>query len=405
MRADHLGCYGYDKPTSPTIDALCEESAVFEKAIAHASSTLPSHASILTSLLPHHHGASWENRRALPENITTLPEVVRQAGYSAAAFTGGGQLDPIFGLTQGFDPYEVLPSDALGPTARRGLEWLDSLDGDPFLLFLHTYQVHHPYDPSPDALAVFEESYDGPFPDSISVETIKAINRTDQALPASDLAHVIATYDAEILEVDRVLAGFFAELKARDLWDSSLIVLTSDHGEEFGEHGFVGWHSHTLYEELLEVPLIIKFPGGQFAGRRVDRLVRGIDIAPTILKAIGSRVPPEFSGIDLTALWSGREVPPLLAVSRLDRVDQARVSSIRDERFKLLRPFSRRQRLFDLAEDPDELWDASGNHPLEVGRLLETFEEILATREAPSATEVDPSPELRRQLEALGYIQ
>ncbi len=404
LRADHLGCYGYERATSPNVDAFCRESVVFEKAFAHAPSTLPSHASILTSLVPHHHGASWENKRALPDASTTLSEVLAEAGYSTAAFTGGGQLDPLFGLTQGFDAYEVLAADDFEATVDRTLEWLDEGGKEPFFLFLHTYQVHHPYDPAPERLAELGHEYDGPLSNAISVETIKAINASEEELGEEELAHIIATYDAEIREVDVAVGRLVAELEARGLWDEALVVFTSDHGEEFGEHGFVGWHSHSLYEELLSVPLVVKFPAGAEAGRRVDAVVRSIDIAPTVLKALGLRSPSQFSGIDLAALWSDRQVPTLPVLSRLDRVDKARVSAIREGSFKLLRPFSRKQHLFDLDEDPGELWDDSSNHPDEVGRLLRLFEELLATRETPTGTEVNPSAKLVQELRDLGYI-
>jgi arylsulfatase A-like enzyme len=405
LRPDHLGCYGYPPPTSPAIDRLCAESVVFDHASAHAPSTLPSHASILTSLLPHHHGASFENKRALPDEILTLAEVVAAAGYRTAAFTGGGQIDPIFGLGQGFEEYRVPASSDFTVTVDKGLKWLDQVGDAPFFLFLHTYQVHHPYEPAPEVLAKFESGYDGPFPDHISVETIRAINASGKPLPEADLRHIVATYDAEIREADDAFADLVEGLRGRGLWDSTVVIFTSDHGEEFAEHGYVGWHSHTLYEELLHVPLVIKLPAGREAGRRVDRLVRSIDIAPTALKAVGLRVPEQFSGIDLAALWSGREVPPLVAVSRLDRADKAKVSAIRDERFKLERLYSRRERLFDLADDPQERWDASSSFPGEVGRLLALYDGILASRPTPAQLEVDPGDDLKKSLEDLGYIQ
>lgn len=405
LRPDHLGCYGYAPPTSPAIDRFCAESVVFERASAHAPSTLPSHASMLTSLLPHHHGASFESKRALPDDILTLAEVVAAAGYRTAALTGGGQIDPLFGLGQGFEDYRVLAADDFAATVDAGLEWLDRVGASPFFLFLHSYQVHHPYDPAPEILAQFESGYEGPFPDHTSVETIRAINAAGGELPAADLRHIVATYDAEIREVDNAFATLVDGLRQRGLWDSTLVVFTSDHGEEFGEHGFVGWHSHSLYEELLRVPLVIKLPAGREAGRRVDSLVRSIDIAPTALKATGSKVPPEFSGIDLAVLWSGRQVPVLPVVSRLDRVDKAKVSAIRDERFKLERLYSRRQRLFDLEDDPQERWDASSNFTAEIGRLLELYDGAVASRPSPSELEIDPGDDLRKELEALGYIE
>jgi arylsulfatase A-like enzyme len=405
LRADHLGCYGYSRPTTPRIDAICSEGVAFEQAIAHAPSTLPSHASILTSLIPQHHRASFDNRRALPEEITTLAEVLVGQGYRTAAFTGGGQIDAVFGLGQGFEQYSVPASNDFETTVSAGLDWLDGLGGRPFFLFLHTYQVHNPYDPSPEVLSLFETDYEGELPATISVELIDGINKRSEALPAADLAHIIATYDAEIREVDTAFGRLIDTLAERGLLDSTLVVFTSDHGEEFGEHGYVGWHSHTTYEELLHVPLFFKFPAGGFSHRRIDRMVRSIDIAPTILKAIGSRVPESFSGLDLAAFLGERQVPPLVAIGRLDRADEARVSFIRDDRFKLERVGSRRQRLFDLIDDPLEQWDTSDNYPEALSRLLTTYQTLIASRATAADSEVETNEQLREQLKALGYIQ
>lgn len=404
LRPDHLGCYGYDLPTSPRLDAVCSQAVVFDQAIAHAPSTLPSHASILTSLVPQHHQASFENRRALPDEITTLAEVLAAQGYRTAAFTGGGQIDPLFGLGQGFEQYTVPAADNFEATVDAALRWLDGLGDEPFFLFLHSYQPHHPYDPAPEVLALFERGYDGPLAGAITVDQVKAINASLEPLPADDLAHVVASYDAEIREVDGAFGHLIDALDTRGLLDPSLLVFTSDHGEEFGEHGFVGWHSHTFYEELLRVPLFFKFPAGGPPAQRIDRMVRSIDIAPTVLKAVGSRVPEAFSGIDLAALLGEREVPPLVTVGRLDRRDTARVAFARDDRFKLERVLSRRQRLFDLDEDPVEAWDAAGNYPKEVSRLIAAYEAVLASRPTAEGTAIEPGDALRKELEDLGYI-
>ncbi len=164
LRADHLGCYGYPRPTSPEIDRFRRDAALFEQAIAQAPSTLPSHASLLTSLVPQRHGASWAARRALPEEVVTLPEVLRRHGYRTAAFTGGGQMHPSNGLAQGFDLYRVTGPLPLAETVAAALPWLDEHREGPFFLFLHTYETHHPYPPDPETLALFDGGYDGPLP-------------------------------------------------------------------------------------------------------------------------------------------------------------------------------------------------------------------------------------------------
>jgi len=398
LRPDHLGCYGYAAPSSPRIDEFCQESVVFRQAIAQAPSTLHSHASILSSLLPHHHQATWGGKTRLPVEALTLAEVLQQNGFSTAAFTGGGQMDRVFGLDQGFDLYDQPGQEHFLGTVQRGIEWLDSQAREPFLLFLHSYEVHHPYTPSQENLELFEQAYSGSLPDEISIDVLREINNGERALEEGDLAHIIAAYDAEIRSVDAAFGVLIDALKERDLYGETLIVFTSDHGEEFGEHGIIGWHSHTLYDELLRIPLIFKLPASRQAGTVVEELVRGLDIPPTVVGEVGLKIPPEFEGESLVERIAKPEIEPLFAVSRLDRRPGHDVDSIRTGEWKLMR-----EGLFNLQKDPEELWLVSDAYT--IGRLRDRLAEMIAAREPHEEVEVVPSDKNLEELRALGYIQ
>jgi arylsulfatase A-like enzyme len=400
LRPDHLGCYGYERPTSPSIDTFRRDAVLYTEAIAHAPSTLHSHASMLTSLLPQHHRASWGAKTRLPLEALSVAEVLQQAGYRTVAFTGGGQMDRIFGLDQGFDDYVQPETQTFAETVEHSLEWLAAAGGEPFFMFLHSYEPHHPYDPEPEDLAVFEQDYAGELPDEIGVELLRSINQGDVEIDEADLAHIVATYDAEILSVDRGFARLAEGLKALDLYDDTLIVFTSDHGEEFGEHGRVGWHSHSLYDELLRVPLLVKYPGAQHGGSTAAEQVRLIDIPPTILAAASVAAPPEFIGVDLVARLNGEgSAEELPAVSRLDRRHDREVASLRTSKWKLYPPW-----LFDLEQDAAEEWDATTSHPSVARELEQLLGESISARPPLDAPQVAPTQKNLDELKALGYL-
>lgn len=400
LRADHLGCYGYERPTTPTLDSLCEDAVVFSEAIAHAPSTLHSHASIFTSLIPHHHGAGWGDKTKLAPEAVTLAEVLQSAGVATAAFTGGGQMDRIFGLDQGFDSYEQPGASRFYGIVERASQWLDERDERPFFLFLHSYETHHPYEPQERFLALLETDYDGDLPDHISVDFLKKLNRKEVSLAPGDLEHIINAYDAEIRSMDEGLKHLLAYLRDNGLYDNTMIVFTSDHGEEFGEHGRVGWHSHSLYDELLEIPLIVKFPDQANAGTRVAAQVGSIDIAPTVLATLGLAAPDTFEGTDLNAAASGAEFASRTVISRIDRPLGKDIDSIRLPEWKLYRG-----QLFDLEADPEEIWDTALNKPKLVAELLAEKEAFVKSRSPYLGEQVVPEGKTLEELKALGYLQ
>ncbi len=398
LRADHLGCYGYARATSPAVDLFSASAVTFTQAIAQAPSTLPSHASMMTSLLPQHHRASWAAGTPLPPEALTLAEVLRDRGYATAAFTGGGQIHRVFGLDQGFDAYEQPHAATFSATVEAATPWLRDHAAERFFLFLHTYETHHPYQPQARFLEAVGDDYAGTLPDAISPDLLRRINGGDVPIDEADLAHIVATYDAEIRSVDEGFASLVQRLRELDLWDRTLLIFTSDHGEEFGERGKVGWHSHSLFDELLRVPLLIRFPRDAFAGSRVDRQVRSMDIAPTVLGTLGIRPSTQFAGVDLTAFLRGPAPPPLVAISRRDEAGQELVA-VRTEEWKLL-PDS----LFHLAQDPSEEW-AVPNPQVWAELQQALVSELDEGRGLETAAQVVPPGATLDQLKALGYLQ
>jgi arylsulfatase A-like enzyme len=402
LRADHLGCYGYDPPTSPAIDRFRGDAVLFREAIAHAPSTLPSHASIFTSLVPQHHGAVVTEARPLPKAAVTLTEVLRDSGYATRAVVSGAQLARPYGLAQGFGTYREVDFDSpFKKVVAEGLKLADRTR-EPFFLFLHTYEVHHPYTPEAERLARFDQGYTGDLPDHMPIRLLSEISMEKRRIGPEDLKHIVATYDAEISSVDDAFAELVAGLERRGLYDDSLIVLTSDHGEEFGEHGSVGWHAHTLYDELLHVPLLVKLPGQAHAGSEVASAVRGIDLAPTVLAVAGLTAPEQFSGRSLLPFMRRPEAPALPAVVWRETMSHEKgdFTGVRAGGWKL-----HMNRLYDLRNDPLERRDLTAEHPEERRELEEHLATVLRSRRSLRTAPVAIDAATRKSLRALGYLR
>jgi len=410
LRADHLGVYGYPRPTTPAIDRFAKDAVLFERFTAYAPSTLPSHASIFTSLAPDHHGGSSAVGTVVSPGVPTITEVLKDAGYATASFNDGVQLDAVFGLARGFDVYEasraagasadvlVGPETTLANAVRRGIDWLKGVRR-PFFLFLHTYEIHHPYTPAPPDLAALERAYEGPLPDSVSVELLQRINAGDVAISDADAQHIVNTYDAELRSADRAFQDLLSYLRETGLYDETVIVLVSDHGEEFGEHGSQGWHSHTLYDELLHVPALVKLPSSRHAGRVVAGQVRAIDLAPTLLAVLGLDSPPEFAGVDRAAAIVAGRASDTAVVPRRDKAEDDSLR-VRTDRWKLYQG-----ELFDLAHDPREQVNVAERHPDVIRRLAGVQQRFLEERPIPEPISSATPPEVVEKLRALGYVE
>jgi arylsulfatase A-like enzyme len=433
LRADHVGAYGYARSTSPHIDALAEESVLFENAVSTTSWTLPAHISMLTSRFSEAHGVTGAGD-SLAESAITLPEIFQDGGYATAAVVSGPFLNRRFGFSQGFDVYDdetvsfaEINDSHQGVTSPlthgRALEILDDVAGEPFFLFLHYWDVHYDYSPP----SPYDEMFDPDYTGSISADNFIHDDEIQRDMDPRDLEHVVALYDGEIAYTDFYMGELFAELKRRDLWDNTLIVLTSDHGDEFFEHGNKG-HRNTLYGELLNVPLIVKLPQQRRGGERLRNLAGIVDIAPTMLEVAGLQPLSGANGESLLNRMSG-SIEGSVASSTggsgdssgeaagrvyFADVDQ-RVKSVVSEAAKLIAHWRRepgeemRVELYDLNRDPGEQLDLSTKDVQQVVRLRRALQAwVRSAREqvkhlGESGFEQDP--ELMRTLRSLGYIQ
>lgn len=292
LRADHLGCYGYDRATSPHIDALSRQSTLFERAYTTLPRTTQSVASILTGRYPKTHGARGLFSR-LPEVNRTLAEVYREAGYDTAAVVSNTFLRPGQGFEQGFDRYDNPPerwdADSAEDVTTAARDWLDRRsDARPFFLWVHYLDPHWRYEPGARWVGAFDPGYTGPFTlyqDLDAGRITKGQAIFESRLAPRDEAHVVALYDGEIARTDEAVGALLARL---DRVRGPLItLLTADHGESLGEHGYHFAHGEYLYEQGLRVPLMLRAPGLVEAGRRTDALVLNVDVAPTLLALCG----------------------------------------------------------------------------------------------------------------------
>jgi arylsulfatase A-like enzyme len=377
LRADHTGPYGYRRKTTPELDAFAQEAVVFEQAVATASWTKPAVASLLTSLLPGQHGAV-QLRDTLDAGHLTLPEMLKAKGFATGAAIANSVIYlPEAGFDQGFDYFEGLwgadgrPSKIVeaGPVVDAALRFVDSRRGLPAFLYMHTMDPHVPYTPPPP----FDRAYE-PFP----VEGHPAQDpRTDFKEPL-DRERMIAQYDGEIAYGDREFGRFVRGLKARGLYDRALVVFLADHGEEFQDHG--QWlHGRSVFDELVRVPLLVKFPEGAHAGRRVASQVQVLDVLPTVLTSLGLPVPPApaVGGRPLQAALLGEpaERPAVSEISHRGIV----AHGIRTARDKYVRRFSPEsdELYFDLLKDPQERTSALARDPERVRALRARGEQAM----------------------------
>ena len=400
LRADHLGSYGYPRATSPEIDDFADTATLFTTTIAPGSSTLISHASMMTSLLTFQHGARVRPAVPLADEAVTLAEVLQDAGYQTAAFAAGGQLDPVYGLTQGFDVYDSQSGRDFEETVDASMAWLDEEPRGKFFLFMHTYEVHAPYTPHDRYWELLGVDEGTGLPVHISAEKIDELNATGSngqpSFTDADARHLARAYDAEIRSVDDAFARLLRELQRRGVYEELLLILTSDHGEEFGEHGRVGHHSGSGFDEILRVPLIIRFPRGAFSSTRVDSQVRTIDIAPTILDVVARAQPPSFIGSPLVDVVTGEDQTLRIAISEA----RTGVFAIRTERWKYLA-----EELYALRSDPMERQDLAPFFPA-VRTWMEFQQGMLdALPRLGSTGSIELSEDMLRELRALGYIR
>jgi len=429
LRADHLGCYGYKPKTSPNIDALAQDSALFLNTYALSSWTLPSHVSMLTSLFGIHHQVARDDEVMDPD-LLTLAEILRMQGYSCGAFTGGGFVSAVYGFSQGFDSYDEAPGrvfaqDSAARVFQTASDWIDRHQERDFFLFLHTYQTHNPYScPYPyKVMFLDDEAMLG------NIDVLGHVGGPEgifKPLPDAERRNIIGLYDGEIRYVDEKLIGPLVEkLKQMELYDQTLIIFTSDHGEEFFDHG--GWeHGHSLYDEQLKVPLVIKFPQSEHAGGKVDQIVSLVDIVPTVTDILGFKDSGrEVDGRSLLPLVSGHDNKDRIFLADLagnilnSHIPKKVASNRGKEKLILNHRFSPEDldffaftppkmpavELYDLIADPLEKTIITDKRADLATRIIQWIEEISAAAKKLNTGKAVLDEKLREQLKALGYIR
>ena len=421
LRVDYLGPYGFEGEISPAIDRLAMESLVFEKCFSNAPWTKPAIATLFTSLYPDVHGVtdigrpSWsgsaDEAEVLSGEALTLAELLRDNGYQTAAFVANPWISPRHGFSQGFQQFEQ--HERTEELLEAAEEWLEGSSDDPFFLYLHFMDVHGPYNaPRKDfeALAgssslgerrvLSEEDYGGIPP---------YLTKTAWASDAERLSLTAwrAKYAAGVRAFDRRVRPFLDALRDSGTLDRTYLFLTSDHGEELMDHG--RWdHGYNLFEHQLHVPLLIRKPLAEDAGRKVTELVSLIDLAPTILSLARIQLP-DVQGRDLSRLLRNAQSPSSVAVFAGGVKNKPGLHAARTERHKIIWDIETdERRVYDLVADFQERNDlaranselASRLHP----PLLQHLVEIQA-RDALTVDNVPISERMRERLRALGYIQ
>lgn len=316
LRADHVGTYGYERSTTPALDALARSGIVFEQAISPAAWTKPGVASYFTGRLPRQHGVYLGSREvdgklvadAIRDEETTIAELFRDNGYRTVAVVANPVVDPDFGYAQGFESF--VDSEQSGKGIRDNfLSWLDdNVEDQPFFAYVHFNDTHLPYDPPEEYEHEFGEidaSVDFRGPDW---KTLKyGVREGTISINEKDRAAMINLYDAELLYVDAQIAAIMTQLKKRRLDKNTLVVVLSDHGEEFLEHGGID-HGSSLYDELLRVPLIMRFPDGEFGEFRYTAPVSTLDVLPTLADWAGFEPPADLAGRSLKRYIENRDL-------------------------------------------------------------------------------------------------
>ncbi|MBI4879979.1 MAG: sulfatase [Planctomycetes bacterium] len=429
LRADHLGAYGYGRPTSPFLDRFAANATLFTQYFSAAPYTLPAHATMLTGLFPPRHGALADRDRFDTRRVAYLPALLAENGFLTAGFTGSGFLSNSFGFHDGFDRFgmvdpiapedeepELLSPEERAARGRNDLDavaaWIEENRGQRWFVFLHTYVTHNYQAPQGD-VAPFDTGPKRVWQGSVQGR-LKHNSWIDDPPAPGDVEHLLNLYDATIHYCDRRLERFFARLEGSGLLEGAVVVLTSDHGEEFFEHGGLA-HSVTLYDEMVRVPLIVRLPG-QSEGRIVRDPVSMADLAPTLADLLGLPPLEDADGRSRKALLLGardqQDATPIFAhveteYSRREALRRGPLKIIRGDTSPFLKnPAPAEWELFDLKGDGREQVNlAPRNAPgLEEMQAGLTAVSSLIQAGAVEGREAQLSPELEAQLEQLGYL-
>ncbi len=409
LRADHLGTYGYERPVSPNLDALASDAAVFENAFAAATWTLPSVSSIFTGLYPSAHdaGRPYDDERGeqfsvMRPDARLFTEVLQAKGYTTGAVVNAPFLHAGFGFDRGFDAYDWAPaSDSdvrrADVTVDAALAWLDEHTDEQFFLFVHMFDLHRHYDaPEP-----FRGRFTDQFADTYG-DTLDTLESRDAAEDNLDWPFIVAAYDEEIAFVDAELGRLFDGMRSRGILAESNVILTSDHGEAFDEHGSSG-HGHTLFNEMLRVPVMVW--GSAVEPGRYEDPISLIDLEPTIL---------EIAAADASTAGSGQSMWPLLTTGRshprrtlfAEWTHPGELKAVIRWPFKaILEPATDARWLFNLAVDPREETNLAGSRASDFYEFMADLQGLLDAEAAGTMNRAPIDPTVLEALKSLGYIR
>ncbi len=415
LRADHLGAYGHPRDTSPELDAWSAQGRLYERAWSTSSWTLPSLASILTGRAPARHGAvamlplPAENPLfgRLHESVPTLAEAFRAAGYATAAFVNNPYLTPLLGLDRGFDVYDhetgsnrqARRADAM---VDRALAWLVGQGERPVFVLLHLLDPHMNYDAPPPHRGRFTAGSASGL--RLPVQGVAELRRGRRprragggALRAEDRRFVAAAYAEEVAWVDTQLGRLRRALEARGVLERGVVALAADHGEELFEHGGFE-HGHALWEEVVRVPLV--FWGAGVTPGRERAPVSLVDVAPTLLEAVGLPVPERLDGLSLWPNLSAGEPLPERTIGFEDVLYGGELRGAVRWPWKVVIE-GEEARHWNLETDPGEQAAGEGPRPPAVAALVKELQGVRVEAE-PDPTELDA--DTHEQLRALGYL-
>lgn len=397
LRADRLGAYGYQRNTSPQIDAFAKKSVVFEGAIAESPWTLPSHVSMLSGLLPSSHGVTLQKSRIARET-ELLAERLKSNGYNTYGYTDGAFLRGGYGFSRGFDRYE---SEHRGFEDRIGRvinQMQQQSAAAPAFYFLHTYDVHCPFNPPEPFFGSFHSDNS----ESTPVKKQCGTHFNKKNLSPAQARYVSDRYDDGIRWADANLKKLFEFLTENGRWNKTVVIITSDHGEEFAEHGRFG-HKKTLYKEVLHIPLIIRVPG--VAPRRVSSLTGLIDIVPTVLELIGLTAPGGLDGVSLSCQIKGIPCKVAALTYRLSELDRhVKMRSVINADYHYISSEDSKQLLFSRRDDPEQRNNLSEEKPAISRRMAGRIRENSRLESGELVKDAVPA-DLARELLSLGYAQ
>ncbi len=446
-RADHFSCYGYRRKTTPYIDQIAGEGVLYKNAISPAGWTLPAHASIFTGAYPSRHGAHSESL-FLPDELPTLSEVLDRHGYTTCAICRNEWVTDATGLSRGFKEFYNLRYSKLKTAVKRlpeliklkcldtggyltnkaVINWIKRYDfKSPFFLFIHAPGPHFPY--------LIPAPYNSMFlPEGISYRQAKKVNQDSKKFYAgvvrmdeNDFRISKSLYDGALAYQDSLIWEIYEFLKKNNILDNTVFIITSDHGESLGDHNHLG-HYYILYETLIKVPLIVRYPGIFKPGSVVEQQVQTLDIFPTILKIldIDDRDLKDIQGYPLPPLNDGerdkihtftfaerfkdliglKESFPDIDLSHLKKFEDDRKTAIRSDRYKLIYSQNYKSELYDLVNDPDEndniiekKTEIAENLQREIEKWRRSFKQAKI-----SGMQIRFDEDVKKRLKALGYL-